>query len=187
MESQHLDMSIDEEEKKHEVTTDIYINDHEQKIFDTLLEVVHKNKLNTVLRVNGGWVRDKMLKKGSKDIDFCLDNMYGAEFAEILSQHLYPGQKEKYGVIKANSEKSKHLETATLKVHGTFIDLVNLRSEEYAEDSRVPTIRIGTPLEDALRRDLTINAMFYNVNEKKIEDFTEKGIEDLKVCNVFNI
>ena len=99
----------------------------------------------------------------------------------MLSKHLYPGQEHKYGVIKANSEKSKHLETATIKVHDMFIDLVNLRSEEYADDSRVPQIKIGAPLEDALRRDLTINSMFYNINEKKIEDFTEKGIDDLMV------
>lgn len=177
------DMSIDEEEQINEITTDISITPHEQQIFDTLLEVAQMNNLKTIIRVNGGWVRDKMLHKDSKDIDFSLDDIYGAEFAEMLSKHLYPGQENKYGVIKSNSEKSKHLETATLKVHGTFIDLVNLRSEEYAEGSRVPTIRIGTPLEDALRRDLTINAMFYNINEQKIEDLTEKGIDDLKVSN----
>ena len=176
-----LNMSIDEDYNKIEVTTDIKITDYEQKIFDTLLEVANKNDLKTTIRVNGGWVRDKMLCKDSKDIDFALDDIYGADFAEMLSKHLYPNEGHKFGVIKANSEKSKHLETATLKVHGTFIDLVNLRCEEYAEDSRVPTIKIGTPLEDSLRRDLTINAMFYNINEKKIEDFTEKGIDDLKV------
>ena len=32
--------------------------------------------------------------------------------------------------------------------------------------------RFGTPLQDALRRDLTINALFYNINEEKVEDFT---------------
>jgi len=83
-------------------------------------------------------------------------------------------------VIKANSEKSKHLETATIKVEGVFIDLVNLRSEKYSEDSRVPVIEIGTPTEDAFRRDLTINSLFYNINEAKIEDFTKKGHSDLR-------
>jgi len=181
METQ-VNMSIDEEETKHQVTTDIKINPHEQKIFDTILEVAQKNNLKTVFRVSGGWVRDKMLLRESNDIDFALDNIYGAEFAEMLSKHLYKkNHGSKFGVIKANSDKSKHLETATLKVHGTFIDLVNLRSEEYASDSRVPTIEIGTPLQDALRRDLTINSMFYNINTKEVEDFTEKGIEDLKV------
>lgn len=55
-----------------------------------------------------------------------------------------------------------------------------MRKEEYAQDSRIPIIEFGTPLEDALRRDLTINALFYNLNENKVEDFTGKGIEDLK-------
>lgn len=64
------------------------------------------------------------------------------------------------------------------------MDLVNLRSEEYGADSRVPTMKIGSPEEDAYRRDLTFNALFYNINENKIEDFTGKGLDDLrdKVC-----
>lgn len=83
-------------------------------------------------------------------------------------------------MIKANNEKSKHLETATIRVEGLMIDLVNLRSEVYTEGSRVPQIEIGTPTEDAYRRDLTINSMFYNINDQLVEDFTEQGISDLK-------
>lgn len=60
------------------------------------------------------------------------------------------------------------------------MDLVNLRYEEYAEDNKYPVIRMGTPLEDAERWDLTINALFYNIQTGKIEDLTGKGIEDLK-------
>jgi tRNA nucleotidyltransferase (CCA-adding enzyme) len=65
-----------------------------------------------------------------------------------------------------------------------FIDLVNLRSEEYAADSRVPVIEIGTPEQDAMRRDLTVNALFYNINTGQIEDLTGKGISDLqaRIC-----
>ena len=62
---------------------------------------------------------------------------------------------------------------------GVSIDLVNLRSEEYGEDSRVPEIKIGTPEQDALRRDLTINSLFYNINTKQVEDFTKMGLADL--------
>lgn len=161
------------------MSTDIKITPLESKIFSTILEVCKTNELPTVVRVSGGWVRDKLLSKDSHDIDFALDDISGQEMAEKLSAHLYPGETAKYGVIKANSEKSKHLETATLKVHGVFVDLVNLRSEEYADDSRIPTIKLGTPLEDALRRDLTINAMFYNINEEKLEDLTGHGVDDL--------
>jgi len=100
-----------------------------------------------------------------------MDDMFGEEFAKMLNEKLYP-DKKKFGVIKSNSEKSKHLETATMKIHGMMIDLVNLRSEKYTDDSRVPTIDIGTPEEDAFRRDLTINSLFYNINKETVEDFT---------------
>lgn len=41
--------------------------------------------------------------------------------------------------IEQNPDQSKHLETATFKILGLDLDLVNLRSEEYAEGSRIPT------------------------------------------------
>ena len=88
--------------------------------------------------------------------------------------------KTGYGVIKSNNEKSKHLETAVIKVMDEFIDLVNLRSEEYGEDSRVPEIKIGTPEQDAYRRDLTINSLFYNINKGEVEDLTGRGLSDMK-------
>ena len=52
-----------------------------------------------------------------------------------------------------------------------MIDLTNLRNEEYT---------IGTPTEDAHMRDITINSLFYNVNERKVEDFTGNGVSDLR-------
>ena len=82
--------------------------------------------------------------------------------------------------IEANPEKSKHLETVTTKILGLDIDLVNLRKETYSEDSRNPQMEFGTPKEDALRRDATVNAMFYNLNARTIEDFTGKGHDDMK-------
>ena len=41
-------------------------------------------------------------------------------------------------------------------------------------------MRIGTAKEDALRRDFTINSLFYNLNTETVEDFTEKGVDDLR-------
>lgn len=84
------------------------------------------------------------------------------------------------GVIAKNPDQSKHLETATMMVLGTWLDLVNLRTETYSHDSRIPDMDIGTPLEDAMRRDLTINALFYNINTATVEDLTGKGLEDLR-------
>ena len=88
----------------------------------------------------GGWVRDKvstifclkkhkLLGKHSSDIDIALDTMFGEDLAKILSEELYPGKGPKFGVVKQNSDKSKHLETACMKVHDVGLDFVNLRSE----------------------------------------------------------
>lgn len=69
--------------------------------------------------------------------------------------------------------------TATARLGSFDLDFVNLRTESYSETSRIPVISIGTPTEDALRRDLTINSLFYNIHTKQVEDFTGNGINDL--------
>lgn len=117
------------------------------------------------------------------DIDIALDDMLGREFAEHLNQYLgQMGEKtHSVGVVLKNPEKSKHLETATMKVGTFWIDFVNLRAEEYTQDSRIPELmRIGSPAEDAFRRDLTINSLFYNVNNGQVEDWTGRGFDDLR-------
>ena len=117
------------------------------------------------------------------DIDIALDDMVGREFADYLNEYLSSQGEDtvSVGVVLKNPEKSKHLETATMKVGSFWIDFVNLRAEEYTQDSRIPDLmRIGTASEDAFRRDLTINALFYNINTGHVEDWTGRGIDDLR-------
>lgn len=65
----------------------------------------------------------------------------GFTFAGYLSEYaLRKGIKTgSISKIAQNPDQSKHLETATFRFLGLDIDLVNLRSEEYAEDSRIPS------------------------------------------------
>ena len=165
-----------------EVRGDVRCTEREREVFDTLLAVVEHFKLDVTLRVAGGWVRDKLIGRESDDIDVALDTMLGKEFAEKVNEYLESqGVETKgIGVIQSNPEQSKHLETATMRVRDIWLDLVNLRSENYSEDSRIPEMEFGTARDDAFRRDLTINSLFYNLNEKKVEDFTERGIQDLR-------
>lgn len=51
----------------------------------------------------------------------------------------------KVGIISQNPEKSKHLETATMRVGAFWIDFVNLRTESYTDGSRIPLMDIGGP------------------------------------------
>ncbi|KAF2496720.1 tRNA nucleotidyltransferase [Lophium mytilinum] len=141
------------------------------------------------LRFAGGWVRDKLLGVGSHDIDIAINKMTGLNFAEKMQEYLKkPESVEKYGPdilrgiakIERNPEKSKNLETATTKLLGLDLDFVNLRKETYKDDSRNPEVEFGTPEEDAMRRDATINSMFYNINTSSIEDLTGRGWEDMQ-------
>ena len=87
---------------------------------------------------------------------------------------------------KLDQNKFKNLAVAFLKIYGQEVEILNLRGGEvYEEGSRNPvSTRFGTPEEDAFRRDLTINAMFYNINTQQIEDLTGHGMEDLKTMTL---
>jgi len=154
----------------------------EQKIFDILSQVASELPQKPTLRVAGGWVRDKLLGKNNKDIDFTVDNMTGLAFAEAtvkwMKQHGY--ETSSVGEIKENPDQSKNLATATTFIMGLPIDFAQLRKETYDSDSRIPNINVGTPEEDARRRDLTINSLYYNLKTNKLEDFTGNGVADLK-------
>ena len=141
------------------------------------------------LRFTGGWVRDKLLGSTSNDIDISISSMTGHRFGTLMKEYLARAEsRAKYdeGIIgslakiEANPDKSKHLETITTKILGLDIDLVNLRKESYAENSRNPTMEFGTPGDDALRRDATVNALFYNLSTSRIEDYTGRGLKDME-------
>ena len=172
-------------------TAKIQLTDQEQSICRLLVDVtkhlrVKNSQLPAVtLRVAGGWVRDKLLNRPSHDIDVALDSMMGYDFASHVQEYVTNTLKDPSIIghvakIKSNPDKSKHLETATVRIHGLDIDFVNLRNEVYTEGSRIPQIVFGTPEEDASRRDLTINSMFYNLHTEQVEDFLGTGLDDLR-------
>lgn len=177
-------------------TTTITLTPRESQLRRLLLDVAHyindsKEVEEAVeLRFAGGWVRDRLLGVQSHDIDTAINSMTGYAFSSKLKEYLKtPENLKKHSLevedvgnlhkILANPEKSKHLETTTTKLLGFDLDFVNLRKETYCEDSRNPQVEYGTPEEDALRRDATINALFYNLHTDKVEDFVG-GLEDLQ-------
>ncbi|KGG50058.1 tRNA nucleotidyltransferase [Mitosporidium daphniae] len=149
---------------------------------DHLQPIISPNSV--ILRFAGGWVRDKLLGITSSDIDVSIDSMTGEKFATIFCSFV----KQKglpitsVAVVAARPHQSKHLETACLSLFGQKIDFVNLRSEMYSETSRIPTRMVfGSPSDDAHRRDITINSLFYNIHTERVEDWTGRGLRDLSV------
>ncbi len=146
----------------------------EQHVFDRLIEGknAHAATRHVQLRVVGGWVRDKLLSQNPGDIDVCLSHMTGQQFATELG--------ETFSLVSVNPEQSKHLETAMVRIADRDIDLTHMRSEEYLPHSRIPHVAFGTPLQDALRRDCTVNALYYNLESREVEDPTGQGLQDLQ-------
>ncbi|SOV15605.1 tRNA nucleotidyltransferase, putative [Plasmodium gaboni] len=158
------------------------IRKEEENLFEFLKSVNERYNLNCTLRVVGGWVRDKFLNISNDDIDITVDNMKGAEFCNYIKEYIKEKENKNFnfGIIKINSDQSKHLETSSFSLFNFQVDIVNLRNEKYTEESRIPEIVIGTPEEDALRRDFTVNSLFYNLKNKNVEDYTGKGLFHLK-------
>lgn len=162
----------------------IYPTDKEKNLFYLLCQVIAHFNLETQLRVAGGWVRDKLLGQECNDIDIAIDNMLGRDFCMKVNEYLAStGEERKEFIeIRSNPDKSKHLETARMRIFDVWIDFVNLRCEDYTQfqNSRIPSMQFGSAEEDAYRRDLTINSMFYNIHTCEVEDFTGRGLDDLK-------
>jgi len=169
--------------KRPRTEPDIWLTPKEAQIIGTLKAVIHHYKLDVTPRIAGGWVRDKLLGLASDDIDIALDTMLGEELAQHVQNYLAQQDDSSacssVGVIRSNPAQSKHLNTATFKLHGQSVDMNNLRTEFYDTDSRIPIATIGTTRDDALRRDFTANSMYFNIMTGRIEDIVGTGISDL--------
>lgn len=158
------------------------LTSEEQELFNILLKVVGKRTAGTTVRAVGGWVRDKLLGTQPKDIDLMVDNIGGAEFARLVTEEL--GLSGPH-VIRSNPEQSKNIETARVYIPLSSgktleIDVAKARQDVYSGDSRIPVTTEATAEDDSYRRDLTINCLFYNINNDTVEDFTGMGAEDLQ-------
>lgn len=159
----------------------------EERLTSLLLEATEDGAFSdpkVIIRYAGGWVRDKILQKPSHDVDIAISSLSGHEFAMQFAAYLkahHPDLKTgSITKILANPEKSKHLDTATSKFMSLDLDFVQLRTESYGSGSRTPdVIGVGTLQEDAQRRDCTMNALYYNVHTRSIEDPTQQGLTDL--------
>lgn len=103
----------------------------------------------------GGYVRDCILHRESKDIDFVTVGS-GIELAKAVAADLGKG---------AHLSVFKNFGTARINKRGLELEFVGARKESYSHDSRKPVVEDGTLEDDISRRDFTVNALALRVNE----------------------
>ncbi len=117
----------------------------------------------------GGYVRDCFLGTPSGDIDIVVEGS-GLDFARAVG-------------AKTGSYVSyfKNFGTAMMHFKGDEIEFVGARKESYRRESRKPVVENGTLEDDQLRRDFTINAMAFSLNEGSFGELVDPfgGIRDL--------
>ena len=131
------------------------------------------DKLNMNAFVVGGWVRDCILHRDTKELEFdivCDDD--GVKLATSVAQELK---------IK-NINIYKTFGTAAINYKEIKLEFNGARQESYIESSRNPIVKKGTIEDDQKRRDFTINAMSVRLNKHNFGEFIDpfNGIGDIK-------
>ena len=120
------------------------------------------------LYIVGGAVRDALLNKTPKDYDLATGAAPEAVI-DIVSKN--PGSKvdltgKSFGVVRVNTEEGNEYEIATFR-------------KDIGAGRRPDSVEFTSIEDDVKRRDLTINALFYDMNSGEVIDYVG-GIEDIK-------
>ena len=137
------------------------IQKHEREIFDLIHSCA--SELGYPTYVVGGYVRDRLLARPSKDMDIvCVGS--GITLAQNIASKLRPIPRvsiyPRFG-------------TAMLKHKDLEVEFVGARKESYRHDSRKPIVENGSLEDDQHRRDFTINALAVSLNDNNFGEIID--------------
>ena len=140
-----------------------------KKVFNTIATIAQE--LDVSVWVIGGYVRDIILKRNSKDIDIVVLGS-GIDLAKEIADRIGHGAEAKY---------YKNFGTAMLRIDGSEVEFVGARKESYRKESRKPIVEDGSLTDDQNRRDFSINALALSLNKDTFGELVDpfNGVQDL--------
>lgn len=155
----------------------------EEIVLEFLKNKINNTKWQGKLLLVGGAVRDEIMGKKPKDLDFVVngDLNSGIEFSEWLGTELGNYKSGSNPVIYPRFGTSKlTLTNNKFGLPELELEFVAPRTEVYTPGSRKPEVSGGDLQTEVSRRDLTINSLLKDVSTGKILDLTGRGVSDIK-------
>lgn len=141
--------------------------------YDELFSRIYKTAKNCgyPIYVVGGFVRDAILGKSVKDIDFVIVGN-AMQFADQLKKDLHLRRIVRY----------PRFGTFMVRYYSFTLEFVNAREESYTKNSRKPVTKEADLYTDLSRRDFTINTLAMDISPEKYGEIIDvyNGREDLK-------
>ncbi len=131
----------------------------------------------------GGAVRDLLLGREPRELDVIVEGAAPA-FARELADFF----DDRLSALGARSEVESHerFGTAVVRFDGGRIDVAARRAESYSAPGALPDVRAGTPEQDLLRRDFTVNAIAVALGGERLAQLREAphALEDLQASRL---
>ncbi len=142
-----------------------------REAIDTIRTATRGTDYESKLFLVGGYVRDKLLGLPIQDdLDIVLEGD-GVALARFLFEK---------GICDHAPVVYPRFGTAKTSVNGVSIEIVGARAESYEDTSRKPMVSQATLLDDAKRRDFTVNTLLENLHTGEIADPLGRARKDLK-------
>lgn len=155
----------------------------EENVLFFMKKLIENTEWNNKVFLVGGGVRDQIMGKKPKDLDFVVngDINAGINFSSWMAKKLNIFKENSNPVIFPSYGTAKlSLINNNSNLPNIDLEFVAPRKEEYIIGSRKPKVINGDMTDEVMRRDLTINSLLRNISTDQVLDLTGKGLNDIK-------